>query len=243
MNHGFVTKKIIYNIYIMDSNKLNKIHAQNHDEENMDLVNECRFCGIAQGKFKYAKIDQPIIENQEYMAFASIGALVPGWTLVSPRIHDVSMRAHYEKEDFHFFVHETIKRLRKSYSNLIAFEHGANKQGSVTACGTEHAHLHLVPFSKSLLQDMSDSGLFWKKCKASEIKLISEGKEYLFYSEITDDWNKCEGFIHILEKPISQFFRKIIATHLGLPNQFDYKTFPNFENSTLTYKTLSEMAS
>jgi len=213
-----------------------------YNEEKMDLVNNCRFCNIANGKFKYSEIDFPILENDKYMAFASIGALVPGWTLIVPRIHDVSMRTHYHDNSFKDFVRQTIACLKQSYPKLITFEHGANKKGSLTSCGTEHAHLHLVPYTESLLSDMFNSGLIWTKCKVAEIEEIANGEEYLFYSEINEDWSDTVGYLHILQKPISQFFRKIIASQIGHPEKFDYKVYPNLENSILTYKTLSKMA-
>jgi len=228
---------------MQNTNLISPVQLENCNAESKNLSKECRFCQIAHGVYKHDKIDRPILENEKFMAFASIGALVPGWTLITPRFHDFSMKNYYGNQDFNSFVNQSISTVKKLYPDLIAFEHGANKKGSLTACGTEHAHLHLVPFTGSLLQDMFDSGLSWKKCKASEISSISDGQEYLFYSELKNDWEECEGYIHILRKPISQFFRKIIATRLGKPKEYDYKINPNFKNSILTYTSLTSIVS
>lgn len=111
----------------------------------MEPFNNCRFCNIVVGKYQYAEIDQPFASNDGFVAIASIGALIEGWSLIIPKEHQHSMRNVYDKLQFKDFVETVIPLLVQQYGPLIAFEHGSNKEGSITACGTDHAHLHLVP--------------------------------------------------------------------------------------------------
>jgi ATP adenylyltransferase len=142
---------------------------------------------------------------------------------------------------FSDFVQSVIPNLAHQYGPLIAFEHGANTEGSITACGTDHAHLHLVPLSESLLPKLNDSGLHWVKCKASQIASITGRNEYLFYSDLTfkDHWQDTTGYLHVLESPTSQFFRRLVADQKGKTDVSDYKIFPHLDVALQTRRMLA----
>jgi ATP adenylyltransferase len=153
------------------------------------------------------------------------------------------MKDMYARNDFKVFTNVLATNLMKEYGPLIAFEHGSNKEGSPTACGTNHAHLHLVPFAQSLFPEMLVTGLDWAHCKASEIAKETKGGEYLFYRDISLRlWDDSQGYLHVLERPRSQFFRQLIARKLGNPNLSDYRQFPNLETSVRTRKTLAGLS-
>lgn len=210
----------------------------------MEHTGSCRFCDIAIGKYQYREIDEPFAISEEFVAVASIGALVEGWSLIIPKEHHVSMRSIYGNVAFTNFVGSVLPSLVSQYGSLIAFEHGANKKGSITACGTEHAHLHLVPLGESLLSDLQNSGMQWIQCHASEIANKSGNSEYLFYSELNSrkDWLDPVGYLHILEQPISQYFRRLIAIRLGNTDTFDYRRFPHLDTAKQTRTVLAGSA-
>ncbi len=206
----------------------------------MKHFGKCRFCDIIDGEYQYKEVDEPFVSNDEFIAVASIGALVEGWSLVVPKVHLLSMRTIYANPVFTEFLGSVLPLLINKYGNLVAFEHGANKEGSITACGTDHAHLHLVPLGASLLPDLQNSGLQWVQCQASEIAVKSGNKEYLFYSELAAKkmWNDPVGYLHVLEYPISQFFRYLIAKRRGLLDVSDYRRFPHITTARQTRKVL-----
>jgi hypothetical protein len=78
----------------------------------------------------------------------------------------------------------------------------------------------------------------------SELNDLSQDKEYLLYTDLKagDVWDNPEVAIRLLEKPKSQYFRKIIAKQLGCLNEYDYKAYPNLHNVTKTSMTLSRCA-
>lgn len=206
----------------------------------MEHLSVCRFCDIVDEKYQYKGIDQPFLSNDMFIAVASIGALIEGWSLIIPKEHQMSMRNVYKKAEFQEFVESVIPLLANHYGPLIAFEHGSNKEGSITACGTDHAHLHLVPFRESLLPELQSSNLQWIQCRTSEIPDIVGNREYLFYNELQSEkvWQDPVGYLHVLERPISQFFRNLIADQLGYAEVSDYRRFPYLETARQTRRML-----
>jgi diadenosine tetraphosphate (Ap4A) HIT family hydrolase len=191
--------------------------------------------------YRYETVDEPFCENKDFFAIASIGSMIEGWTLIIPKEHSLSMKNFYANSEFKNITEKIIPPMQKEYGNLIAFEHGSNIEGSLTACGTDHAHLHIVPFQHSLVTDLLNSNLKWEKCFPSEITKKTQNKEYLFYLDINNKINETMGYLHILDYPISQYFRKIIAKKIGKFHEADYKTFPFVKNAETTKTTLSKL--
>ena len=209
----------------------------------MKFQKSCRFCSIANGQYNYSKIDEPFFSNDKYMAVASIGAFIEGWTLIIPKKHMLSMQSAYMDPALNDLLEYIYPILLNKYGPLIAFEHGANEEDSITACGVNHAHLHIVPFGSSLLPDIASSGLNWDHCHISEIISKAGGNEYLFYTELSSQksWHNAKGELHILGKPLSQFFRKLIAKRSGELKSSNYKLFPFLENAIITRRNLTSL--
>lgn len=127
------------------------------------------------------------------------------------------------RETFSEFSSKVLKALTTRYGPVVAFEHGPNREGSATSCGTNHAHIHFVPYH-SLTDNLNNTGLEWLMCTASQVDNLVGNNEYLFYCEPGNDWIDPAGRVHILKEPISQFFRKIIAEDQGNVEKYNYKT-------------------
>jgi len=206
----------------------------------MGSFKNCRFCKITCGEYHYVGIDEPFASNDEFFAIASIGALVKGWTLIVPKFHQVSLRNTYSSPLFLDILQSVIPLLVQRYGPLISFEHGANREGSITSCGTDHAHLHLVPLGESLLPELKKSNLQWHRCQTNEIASICGDNEYLFYCELDNknNWKDTIGYLHILNNPLSQFFRGLIARRKGVVDMADYKQFPQLDTARETRRAL-----
>lgn len=200
-------------------------------------MNSCRFCAIANScETIIHPENEKIIETQNFFAISSIGALVEGWMLLVPKEHLCSMKSLYADREFIEFANDIIAALLTCYGPVIAFEHGPNRENSATSCGTNHAHIHFVPYH-SLLPKLQNMPLEWHECRASQIENFVSGNEYLFYCEPGSKWEDPLGQVHILKEPISQFFRKVIAEDLGCPERFNYKTRPD---TVLTLNTIEK---
>lgn len=193
----------------------------------------CKFCEIGTEP-NWSDVDRPIIEDDGYFAVSSIGGFVPGWTLIFPKDHRFNMSRDYRDPAFNDFVLKVAAVVSKEYGRCVFFEHGAAMQDSQTGCGVNHAHFHVVPFSKSieLLAAAYRSNYVWQKTSASEIEDRCDGAEYLFCSDGFE--NDASGAISILEATESQFFRKVIASAMGLDALYDYKKYPFEELSADT---------
>ena len=209
------------------------------DLEGIEM-NNCRFCEIANGcNHDQRPENVKIVESKSYFAISSIGALVEGWTLVVPKQHCCSMKSVYSDDEFAVFTDKLVKALAACYGPVIAFEHGPNREGSETSCGTDHAHIHLVPYH-TLTSKLDSMGLEWKACCATEIDQIVGNKEYLFYCEPRTEWNNPPGRVHILNNSISQFFRRVIAESQGTPDKYNYKTTPDTVLTLHTVETVKK---
>jgi len=189
------------------------------------MVTCCHFCKIASKIEVEAEHDRPILESNEYFAIPSIGGFVEGWSLVCPRDHMLSLRQHYSRESFHSFLRIVTERISKCYGRVVMFEHGSSCAGSPTSCGTDHAHLHVVPLRFSLVEQLMQCGRSWQQVRASYISQIAIHDEYLFYTDDVQS-NDPIGLLHVLKEPTSQFFRYFVAKALQCEEEYDYRKFP-----------------
>lgn len=197
---------------------------------HMHNTSSCRFCDIFSDDSMAHGIDRPWLTDGKYAAIVSVGALVPGWSLVSPIVHATNMSSSLCQSEFWSFASKAENILRRRYGKVCIFEHGAQFSGSKTGCGTDHAHLHMVPLDFSLSREALrfDPALAWKHCPITEIADRASGHEYLF---VSDDFREQEttGLLCILETPTSQFFRRVIATRNGMSDFYNYRHFPMLE--------------
>ncbi len=201
---------------------------------------KCRFCGFfAEQESVSESVDSPWLKGDAYCAMASKGAMVPGWSLVCPLEHGYSLSEHYKRAEFWAFAERAASLVGKRYGSVTVFEHGAGYAGSLTSCGTDHAHVHLVPLDFSLTTEALrfDSELTWNRCHVAEIADRARGREYLFAADKLEGL-ETSGLVCVLEKPVSQFFRRVIASRIGLREFFDYKTHPMLEIASSTARTL-----
>lgn len=208
----------------------------------MTQLNDCRFCRILDGHDMSNPVDVPFLESESYVSIASIGALIEGWSLVVPRDHCLSLRDHYQGLEFVTFRKTVVERVMSEYGPTVMFEHGPDHCGSVTGCGTDHAHLHIVPSLFPVMSMLHANGVSnWRRARASEISRLAEGSEYLFFSDAPSDDDPV-GFFSRVTVPSSQFFRKAIAIAIGQEAVSDYKTHPHFDSSMRTRERLARAA-
>jgi diadenosine tetraphosphate (Ap4A) HIT family hydrolase len=206
--------------------------------ENAD--NECRFCGFLKSGSKKSEVDSPWMIGEQYAAFVSIGALVPGWSLIVPKEHKINLSKDYSNTYFWQFIKEAASVIENNFGRFSIFEHGAFNFDSKTSCGTGHAHLHMVPVSFSLFDEAKafNTEMTWEKCLVSEVAEKSKNSEYLFVAD-SFEGALTQGHICLLKNETSQFFRKVIATKLGIPEKFDYKTSKMLDVSMESIEKLS----
>ena len=206
----------------------------------MPKTQDCRFCQIMDGHAVHGMSDLPFGENPEFVSMASIGSLIEGWSLVIPRKHCLSLRDYYGTATFCHYVQELVQKVEAEYGPAVIFEHGSNHCGSLTGCGTDHAHLHIVPQQFPLAMMLAKSGISeWHQVRASGIRPLADGGEYLFFS-VNASASDPIGFFKKVDHPSSQFFRRAIAAVIGMTEVSDYKKYPFLDTSVRTQERLAK---
>jgi diadenosine tetraphosphate (Ap4A) HIT family hydrolase len=194
----------------------------------------CHFCEIP-NRINAEEFDLPIAESEHFFAVASIGGFVPGWTLVCPKEHCLNLAGLYETPEFAEFSSRVGSAVGHAYGEkVVVFEHGCRQAGSLTGCGTNHAHLHLVPFNGSLkaaVRHFDPTGQ-WTTGRARDVNLLVAGQEYLLMAESLRSLNTA-ALMRVMEIPRSQYFRLALASALGLEaSKADYRAYPFVDLAT-----------
>lgn len=169
----------------------------------------------------------------------SIGALVPGWTLLLHRDHATSS-TRLEPEKFRS-LHQAAEDLRGSLATVTGlqtaiFEHGASSADSATACTTAHVHLHVVPLGFDLI-DAADAlqplARPWLAVHSpDELPKLGDG-DYLYTSPAPG-----RHVVNPLATPVSQYFRRVIADVVGHEDEWNWRTHPQPVNYAATWQML-----
>jgi len=206
-------------------------------------MSDCCLCSNLVSSNPPNSWDKPLFASENFVVIPSLGSLVEGWLLVVPRRHFICMGALpaelvHELEETKVMV---ARNLRHQYGEVYAFEHGPNMIERPVGCGVDHAHLHLVPLDFDLKSatrsfmppEAQWKSASWESCQAA----FHEGKDYLYLEQPL-------GTGHIATHTTlgSQIFRRAIATHVGSPQRFNWREYPNVEVISRTIQALSTPA-
>jgi ATP adenylyltransferase len=217
------------------------------EEHNMALTT-CSFCAKLQrnGLPDAANPwDHHVFTTAECVAMPTKGAMVPGWLLVSPRRHFLSIGAMDAPmlAEFSEFVKVVVSAVEDTFGPSVLFEHGPACGGNAVGCGVDHAHLHVVPTNFDLLQELNSifpENLVWADANGltATRDAASRGLSYLFFH------SSATGSV-IATHPAfkSQLFRRALASCLGRSNRFDWRDDPEIPNVDLTLSALGHWKS
>jgi diadenosine tetraphosphate (Ap4A) HIT family hydrolase len=170
--------------------------------------------------------ETPVAEDERFVAWVSYGALVEGHLLVVPRRHTLSLSQldPDEMEALHAFVSSVQAVLSDHYGPTCAFEHGPVEEGTQVGCTVDHAHLHLMPWSSSLVEAAIEDfpELPWRATSSLAAGLHEAADEaYL----LVRDADGRTAIATSSEIP-SQALRRTIAARLGKREEWDWKKNP-----------------
>ena len=207
----------------MDSRKESLVIVEDHNDA-------CEFCPLP-GRLEW--FNRPVAVDENYaIAVPALGSFRPGYLLALPISH-VNASCRIPASDqlrFASFVSDLALELTSMYGTQITiFEHGAcpsNNKGRQSAC-IDHAHVHLVPGNYDLTTEAPSE--ISKYDSLAEFMNKEQNNSYLM---LQDPGGPLLSFE---DKVTSQFFRRVIASRLGISDYWDYAMFPFFENSKQTY--------
>lgn len=180
--------------------------------------------------------DVPVRSTADAIAIPTIGAIVPDWLLVVPRICTLSLAdllpdARRSLLDFGRNLASDMAGSGQS----VFFEHGARIAKDIVGCGVDQAHLHVLATKIDLLTAaLSDQTVRWSEADPADPWDRLDNAEYYLIR------NSSRALVGRAMKPQSQYFRKLIARAAGVPGQWDYKVWPNYDNVRRTYDRFVE---
>lgn len=188
--------------------------------------------------------DRPIFESTNFVALASLGSLVEGWLLLVPKKHVISMGALDSRltDELQHVKAVLAAQLHDQYSQEVCvFEHGPSTSNRPIGCSVDHAHLHVVPLDFDLAEAavpfLPDSAS-WQAATVDSCRTAFEaGQDYLFVEQPV-------GIARIVtnDRFGSQILRKAIAARLGVPDEFNWREYPQLDVVARTITTLSRGA-
>jgi ATP adenylyltransferase len=161
------------------------------------------------------------------VAVPSVGALVPGWILIIPKRHVLSLAglAAYEKRSFVAELHVLKRQYTERFGSVTLFEHGPALPGGAVGCSIDHAHMHIVPTGGLDLVARAQAyfpGFTWRKIDG--LGAVEPGVPYLFVEPpVGSAWVATGNDIP------SQALRRVVAAELGCTDEYDWKAFPRFD--------------
>jgi len=180
-------------------------------------------------------------ETPCFVVAPTIGALVEGWVLIISKRHVPCMGALTREELGE--LEEVVVRIRgltrSIYGSAVVFEHGPTCDGTTFGCGIDHAHFHVIPLQvplSPLVERELGSSVVWNPIRHfKDLATIYQRKlSYLYLLEN----DRTQGSVACLHDIPSQFMRRVIAGHLGIPDLYDYRRHDFRQN---VIKTLRRM--
>jgi diadenosine tetraphosphate (Ap4A) HIT family hydrolase len=215
-------------------------------EQKKRMIQSSRFAWITDDSLARpeAEWDREILRTERFVALPSVGALVPGWTLVVPRrpLRNLSDASFEERTELGEIANTIAHALQRAGEQVFCFEHGSRYAGSLTGCGVDQAHLHIVPLTFDLIQAAlrhDDGAIIWHQPKISTAPLdtLPQQGEYVAL------WRNADHLTLIgkVRFPISQWVRRVIADELGIGSEWNYRTHPQSLNVRSTLAILAEL--
>jgi len=184
--------------------------------------------------------DRVLDESPSFVAFPSIGALVPGWMLIVPRrpMLNLSRLTSAEAAELCQFARVVARRIATFGGQPYYFEHGNHTRGGLVGCGVDQAHLHVVPLPFDLMSaalEASDDKIAWGAVSnvGCFTELTSATGEYVGVFDPATGNGLAGGML----QPQSQWLRKVIAQKIGERDAWNYNTHPNVPNLLRTVES------
>lgn len=178
---------------------------------------DCILCKIYNNRECKGKkpMDMVIYESENFYVCPAKGALVPGYLMICPKEHILSIAAlpENQRQEFEQVLRDVSYILRSIYkTGIMMFEHGSGVHGM---CKHEksivHAHLHILPTQVRL----SDAEMMKIKMHATSYADINQYDKVPYFWYINQ-----EGKQMITANPEvyipRQYARQILAESLGI---------------------------
>lgn len=178
------------------------------------------------------------IETENFAVIPSLGPLVPGHVILCPKYHYRSFTTVPPRHDNEFerLLMKLKDLLRTAYSVPIhLFEHGMAQDGSRVLCSVDHAHLHLVPTTVSVIPILRPYSTIRVPSGLSGLRSVAGQREYVFYEGPDGNRFVVPADNHQFQ---SQYLRRIFSEAIGKANEWNWREHMNPAEAAETYERL-----
>ena len=191
----------------------------------------CFFCKeVEDNSDNILKSSRIVFQTKNFIVLPTEGCFKIGYLLILPKQHYLCFGEL--KSDMIEELENLIERISNYIqntqgTNCIIFEHGTRDLKQLTSTSIMHAHIHILPFEKELIDFLPDY------CELKKIKgftdLKHEKNNYLFLKDINNHY-----YIVKNNDYPSQFFRQISCKALNIPKYWDWRKYSFIENMKIT---------
>jgi len=164
--------------------------------------------------------DRLVAHSDSFVAFPTLGQIVPGYLLVAPIAHveNLARLPRLATEELDVFMRRLLANV--GARECVIFEHGST-QATGGGCGIYHAHLHVIPHRHFLLREMLPGATSHFASLPEALLSVAQLAEYLLFGS-----NGQYATLDITgrkdEFP-SQYFRRRVAAALGCDMSWDWR--------------------
>jgi diadenosine tetraphosphate (Ap4A) HIT family hydrolase len=184
-----------------------------------------------------------LCETGHFIVIASLGQITEGYLLILTKRHYPSM-AHLPARYFPELeaLQKQIRRaLSDRYQPPVTFEHGPMPSHTISASPAEgggacvdHAHFHMVPTDVEIHTPLK------REYPCRQIKDYAELKEQADRNAPYFLVETREGDRLVFDAPNapSQYLRRLLAAGLGVPQRWNWRSFPESDRVVSTVHSL-----
>jgi len=194
--------------------------SNSRQEPSGCIVESCEFCERPKDRAWYDWAE--LHRSEHFSLVAALGALVPGYVLLVPNRHCHSFLELEDDEARDAIA--VLDYIRKVYRHVglnkfSVFEHGCDVGQLPTGC-ISHAHWHVIPTTLRV----EKFGPEWEQVDSfEEFRATHQTGDYLYLN--TESGSHVSGSV-----PLRQYFRRLLANQIGIPDEWDYLVFPHLSN-------------
>jgi len=193
----------------------------------------CRYCfGLLKRRatdLEHEPWDIVLYESDNFVIVPTLGSLIEGWVLIVSKCHYVCMgdlptSVWGELEEVVELASSLIER---AYGPPTVFEHGPKEEGLNVGCGVDHAHIHVVPITFSIINEavkdlvrFNFGGTQSQSYLDTVSELYNEEKSYIYIEEPDS-----EPYYFAAERVPCQYLRRLIARKIGIEEKYDYNKY------------------
>jgi len=180
---------------------------------------DCQLCRFAAGQpsdgfvtlfGKDSCPNEVLVEKGDCLVVLDVAPVVPGHILVVTRLHERSFAAHWRaaEQAVHQLTEAVVKALRETTGkSAIVCEHGLGPAATGQAGCVEHAHLHVIPMSRTIQPLFANAGIDFRPVE--DLRYVLECAPDQQYLYLRDADGRRYAAIH--HRFPSQLVRRLVA--------------------------------